>query len=1116
VRPLLAELARLRAALAGRRVAAVLLGACAAALALLAVAALAARAGVYRWLGWGPLAVWVVVAVLLAAALRRALRARAADRAALRFTAALVEREQALRRGALVGLVDAASAPPAGTSAALVESAARRLAGALPGEGTGWAPATARALARRVRDRAAALAVAAGGAAAAFWFAGGAAAPLASPLATLRASLAARVAIRVTPSRVPRGGTALIRVRTRSPWRIALHVRETGETWHPLPAEAAGPGVATARLTGVAAPTFVFATSGGAVSDTVRVDVIEPAFVTGFTVTAHYPAYLEREDETLPDDSAAVALPVGTVLTLRGEASTALSAASLAAGRERVALAAAGRRFQGRLVVRGSATWRLALADTAGTPFAEPLPVLSVRAVPDSAPVVTLPVPGADTTAPLDLQLPLVVDAHDDHALGDVEIVSWRISRLGIVGARVVDTVPGMAGADHAVQSFLLDMNGRGLLPGDTLRLFARASDRAPQPHQATSRVYAIRLRTMSELRSSVRSAVDSLAGAASDLAGDQSALGQRTGDLAVQQPRGESPSGADPESAAGASGETPPRSAGALPFEQAQQAARIREEQQRVLARADSLRQALKQVAEAAAEAGLNDPSWQQRLRQLDSLLQAAVTPEMAARLEELRQALERLDPRAVQEALRHLAEAQRELKSQLERSAELFERAALEGSLETYAQNAEALRRAEERWAARAPSRQGPDTAGAAAEQRELQRQADSLRADLAAMSPTLRSRGDSATAGTVERSAARVGQASRAMGAAAGAMSAARQQEAEQGGEEAARTLAPVADSLRQRQRQMSESWRAEVLKMLRDAEAETVTLALDEQGMADHLRRGDAAADLGSRQSALEQGVDQIVRRLGEAAGRNALVSPQLGAALGRARQQVEQSRRALEGPRVDAGQAAASAQGAAQALAAAAFQIMRTGTQVAASHSGSGMAEALERLAAMTREQGGLNDQLAGMLPMFGAGPAGDAVLQQLRAIAARQRALAAQLERLGNAGMPGHPELLAPEARRLADQLESGRLDPQTLARQQELYRHMLDAGRTLQNDQEDDRERRSRTGRQDLVHVPQGALPKETVLRYPIPSWDQLKALTPAERAMVLDYFRRINGQDR
>src|SRR5216683_2793669 len=96
-------------------------------------------------------------------------------------------------------------------------------------------------------------------------------------------------------------------------------------------------------------------------------------------------------------------------------------------------------------------------------------------------------------------------------------------------------------------------------------------------------------------------------------------------------------------------------------------------------------------------------------------------------------------------------------------------------------------------------------------------------------------------------------------------------------------------------------------------------------------------------------------------------------------------------------------------------------------------------------------------------------PGGDAVMQRLRELAGRQRALAEQLERLQAGGDAGAAGGLAQEARELARQLEAGRLDRRTIERQERLYRKLLDAGRSL-------------TG------------------------------LTPEQRRMVLEYFRRLN----
>lgn len=1103
-------LAGVRRTLVRRRALALALGFGALAAVVWAVAALAARLGAFTAVRWGPLALWIGALVALGLTTRAVLRVvlvRAP--AALREVAALVEGELALRRGALVGVVDLAGGVPAGTSSGLAACAAEELERSLPAAGPAtWAPVATRILAARVRVRAAACGGALVAAGLALHRAGDAAAALVSPTAALRAAASAHVAIAASARAVPRGGSVVVRVDAGSAGRPTLFLRATGEAWRPVLLASDAAGRASHRIADLRAPIFVYAAAGGASSETLQVRVIEPAFVAEFAVTARYPAYLGRADELLVTDAGPLAVPTGTVLEVRGAASAPLARAALVAGGDTALLREDGAAFAGNLVVRGTARWKLALADRFGGPVPEPLPALDVRAVPDSAPVVQVPVPGTDTTAPLDLKPAFVVDARDDHSLGRVEILSWRVSRLGVAGDTAVDSIPGVAGADRIVQSQVLDLTDRNLLPGDTVRFFVRASDRAPVPHVGRSREYALRLRTLSELREAVREGTDSLSREAAGLAADQSALSRQTEDLAVQHHRSGEATQARAESRENAAGERPPRS-GAVNFEQAQAAQRIAERQRELAERAAALRDELQRLAKAAEEAGLNDPQWQQRLRDLDDLLRQAITPELAQRLEELRRALERLDPRAVQDALRRLSSEQQRLREELQRSAELFERAALEGAMQTLAQNAEELQRAEREWAQRAPQQR--DSAGAGREQRRLEADTDSLRRALGELAERMRERGDSATAAAVDSAAGSAQQAESQMDEAAQSMEGGRRGEAGERGERAAQALQPVPQRLRERQRQMSAGWRIEVLRSMDAALEETIALAAEENRLAEQLRRGEGSADARGRQSAMEQGINQVLRRLQRAAGRHALVSPRLGAALGQARERVGNSRRALEGPSQNADEAAQQAQDAAQALSQAAFQLMRNRDQVAGAQSGSGFAEALQRMAELAGRQGQLNDQLGGLIPMLGGGQ--EVVLQQLRALAARQRALANELERLGERGLPGRPEQLADEARQLADRIEQARLDRSTLERQQRLFRRMLDAGRTLRNDDEpEDPERTSETARARAARVPAGTAQGAT-LRYPVPSWATLRNLSPAERAMVLDYFRRLNA---
>jgi hypothetical protein len=137
------------------------------------------------------------------------------------------------------------------------------------------------------------------------------------------------------------------------------------------------------------------------------------------------------------------------------------------------------------------------------------------------------------------------------------------------------------------------------------------------------------------------------------------------------------------------------------------------------------------------------------------------------------------------------------------------------------------------------------------------------------------------------------------------------------------------------------------------------------------------------------------------------------------------------------------------------------------------------------------------------------------VQEQLRALGAKQRALAEQLERMRAGGqIPGAAEM-ADEAADLARRMEAAQLDRQTVERQERLFRRMLDAGRTLQGQEQDEKqERQSITATGDSVHLPPALRARlEADPGFHVPRWDELQALSPEERRRVLEYFRRLAG---
>ena len=1036
---------------------------------------------------------WALIVASAGAAAWAVLRTRhEADAPAL---GRLIESAAGGRAGSIVGVVSPTAGTGTGSSAALLVAADTRAAAVVSFAAPDVASAMRRTTLRRISYGTGAAVTGvllflagspASGRAAAFWH----------PLRTWR-DARAPVRLVVDQRTVRRGGSVTATITVPGAVRVTLWIRGPGEPWKPQLLALDANGSVVQHVGPIESDLYLRASSGGRSTAEIKIDVALPAFLADLGLTARFPSYLNRSDEPLLVGPDVIPLPAGTTVLTSGSASVPLASAAWTLESRVEPLHIAGTRIDGRFTPPASGTWRLRALSADGSALEGVAPELHLLIVPDSAPIVMLPVPGRDTTLPISLHQQLVADIRDDHGITRAYVVSWRVSRTGRVGEAVRESLDVSGVGDRAIVQGRLDAEQRGLVPGDTLRLYVEALDNAPTPHSGRSAEIALRLPSMEELRAQAREAAHAVASAADSVSAAQRELSDRTRDLAQERSR-------DPDGrpAGRPDGRAGTQQNGAMSFQSTQRAEEIARDQAAMSQRVQELAQAVEEIARAAKAAGVDDSAFQNRLREVQELLQRALTPELEQRLRELQEALARLDPEATRQALQRLAEAQQELRRELERSQELFKRAALEGELASLAKDAEDLQRRQAEW--NKDEAQHPDSAAAAAE-RDLATATDSLARGVERAGQTV----------PLQQSQAAARRAQGAMQEAANAASQRDSRGARASGQEAADSLAQLPNALRQRRDSLASAWRQETLDALNRALAETAALARRQQEVADALRDGEAGAATRARQAAVEEGTHAIEQEIDAAAGRHALVSPQLEAALGYAQNQMKQAREQLEQGDPSPATAAPFAEQALDALNATAHALVRTAERVAGAQSGSGFQEALEQLARMAQQQQGMNGDAQGLLPMMGA--SGDAVMQRLRELAGRQRQLAEQLERLQAGGDAGAAGALAQEARELARQLEAGRLDRRTIERQERLYHKLLDAGRSLSGDEPDEqKERTSRSATGDSVHIPGALLPGATgtgpKVRYP--TWDELTGLTPEQRRMVLEYFRRLNEQ--
>ncbi len=1063
----------------------------AATLGVLATGVVLGRLGAYQVVPFSVLVGWLGAVATVVWGVRR--YRRRMRRATVHRLAENVENLGRLRRGSLEGVVDETTRG----SRALFDMADVQASSWLDQHGNAAVAPSRAAGIRTLRLSAVAgllgvslftLSVPNSGRGATFWH----------PFATLNAARGA-VILTLDRDEVRRGESVTVSITAVGRREATLWTRAPGESWSTTPIELDSVGNAATTVGPLDSDRFFRAVSGRGTSETVQVRVAFPAFLSDIVLSAEYPAYLERPHAPLyPGDSAY--LPVGTALRVRGRATLPISSALWnVAAVDTVGLDVDGSDFSGRAIVRRGGDWELVVSLEGGRSLEDSNPVLHVVAVPDSAPQIAVPVPGVDTTIAPSLRQLLVIDARDDNLLTRVEVTIRRAARAGTDGETTTDTIPlPVGGTDRAVLQWALDLTGQGFVAGDTAYYHLRAFDNAPNRQSTASREYALYLPSIADIREAVRDAANDLVADTDSLLQAQRDLAEETRNLAAEGKKRTD----------GAGGDTDDR----MDFRSAEEAAEISEEQQRLVERAEELAEQLQELAESGWEAGITDPEWHKRLMELQEMLEQAITPEMQETLQQLQQALEQLDEESVQELLERLAEAQERLREQLERSEELFERAALEGQMSTLADDAEDLSKRQEEWN-RAVGEGEQSDSSLAPQEEALSDEAQKLQDGLQQLQEALDQAAQNGE--RVQQSQERTGQAMQKMRQAAQQASQGQNQQAQQSGQEASQNLDPVASDLRQQLEEMRQDWREEVLEMMDAALVETADLAERQESVGERLQRGESAADVRDQQAAIREGVDRVIERLQNAAGKNALVSPELSTALGFSRLKMTEALQELQEATPNTRQAGDRAGQALDGLNEVAYSLLRNRSKVESSESGSGMSEAMEQMAQMAQEQQSMAADGGQMMPMMAEGQQ-EMLQQMLQELAERQRQLGEELERMDAEGGPKSAEELAEEALELARMLEAGQLDRETVERQERLFRRLLDAGRTLRSDEEDEKEeRQSETGDQTNLRLPPELLgPTGPEAQYPYPKWEQLRRFSPEERRLILDYFRRLNAE--
>jgi hypothetical protein len=836
--------------------------------------------------------------------------------------------------------------------------------------------------------------------------------------------------------------------------------------------------------------------AGGARTGSYEIRVIDLPRATGFRVRYEYPAYTGLKPEESQGVTGDLAAPRGsrarvTITTNRNVASaTALfEEGGTAAGETGERLAAF------TLPVRADGRYHVRLVDTRGRSV--DLGPYEIRAIPDRPPTISVLAPAEIEDLPPDMETTIIAGATDDYGVKRM-LLRFRVRETP---ERIVELHQEREPARELAIRYTWPLAAFSLLPGEEVEYAVGAADAngVDGPQTTWSGARRIRFPSAAEILASMEAKHDETVSSLEDAAEQARDLQRKAEELARDIGRTRD-----------------------VPWEKRQEIQKALEGQQALHGEIDRITQQLSQDADKLSQSRELNAELVRKLTEMHQLLSQLRDQSLRRSIDQLKQALEKMSPQEIQRALEQFKVSQEEMLRNLERTIEMLKQVRIEEQMEEVSERAAEMERRQIALndslgrTSRPDAVRGlePNEAGIERMSAETQAALDSLAASLREMDPE--------TAEQVEQ----LGQELGPTGAEQDFEQA--RQQMKQGSRSGAQ---PPAERLQKRLTRMRENvdrMRSDFQQKKKNELAQKM-----EAAAADLLEIADAQEKLlkdpqsttakrAEAQEGLRETTERATNRVGDIAKQTLFITPDISAALGRALVNQENAVGRFSDGDLPGG--LLSGKEATIAVNQAAAGLMKSMESMGSSSSSTGFKEAMQSLQGLGQQQGSLNQESQGMAEQMGQqgrlvpDPGG-----ALGRLAAEQEAirqgLREAMQKMGAQGTQAGQNPLGrlgdvdEEMKKVVDELRSGRLDQQTLDRQQKILSRLLDAPRAVEK-RDFSRRRTSRPG-VEVARSSPGALSPELLRQRP--SLAALLArggrdpVSPRYRALVEEYFQAL-----
>ena len=830
------------------------------------------------------------------------------------------------------------------------------------------------------------------------------------------------------------------------------------------------------------------------VSPVYRISVRDLPRAAGFRIRYEYPAYCGLSSEGQNAITGDLVAPRGTRAWVEVLLNRSVDAAAVEIEKGATVEGTLGERLaRFSIPIRGDGRYRIRIRDTRGRKV--DLGPYDIKSIPDRAPTVTIVSPSPVEDVTRDLSTTLLAGATDDYGVRKV-LLRYRVRD----GQPTVETLHDEKdGVRELAVRYDWPLNGFNLLPGEEVQyeVGAQDGDAVDGPQTTWSETRTLRFPSAAEILSSVERQQDESVATLEDAIRNAKTLQEKSEELERDMGRTRE-----------------------LPWEKGQDIQKTLEGQQALREQIDKVAEKLGQDADKLSQSRSLNAELVQKLNELHQLLNQLHDQSILRAMQKVQDALKKMNPQDLERAMKEMKLTQEDVVRNLEKTIELLKQIKMEEKLEALAERAaDMVRRQMALNDSLARAKQPEAMKNLAKTEKEIQKLSKEQQAALDSLTAELKQM-DKESGEDAENQRERMKDLYPVFEKSMDQMDQAMKDQARESTQDLEKQLEAMRSAMNKMKENFSFRRKNDAGKRMDAAIADLLEIADAQEDLLQDQQ--SQAGQRASTQQGLEETTEGAANRIGELGQKTLFVTPEVMQALGRAlaNQKNAVGRFSME----DMIGGLVSSKEATIALNQAATALLKGRDAMNQAKSSTGFQEAMQQMQSLAGDQENLNGQSLSMLPgsQGSQGQSGRLTPDQAGALgrmAAEQEAIRQGLQEAMNklgengGGSMGQLGQTAEDMKKVAEDLRGGRLNQETVERQQRILSRLLDAPRSVEK-RDYSRRRTSRPG-VDVVRSSPGALSPDLLKSKP--SLAALLArggrdpVSPRYRALVDQYFQAI-----